>query len=193
MATFTKDTTTDAKRLIRAEFWAKAQDQMKTKGTRKPYVVTLAGRNPAEELHVIRTLMPKAHVLMVDIDPEACRSARDAGVDEVMCGDIFTWTDMPWMTRCHVINLDLCGTLTRDVALGTKKYGNLVAKRNGVLMLTVSYGREHEKFTWKSYNQVPAPLGGRVEFVDRRVELPLDAVRSYRGRQANMCAMLWRV
>jgi len=219
-AKFTASTTTDAKRLARGEHWKMVQAHFRRE-TRQHHpqirVLTLAGGNPREEIECIRSLLHHAQIVAVDIDPQCCDAAKDAGADVVLCTDLFAWdhANVPAAIRelgtIDVVNLDLCGGITPPVERAVTYYGRLV-RTAGVLMVSFSYGRDIvEVFSREPWQGIPAPLAGRVKRLHERIpakdktiwkgDLPagteriatlgLTSVIAYKGAQMPMCACLW--
>jgi len=220
---FTEAKMTDAKRLARGEHWRMVQAHFRREH-RKHHpeirVITLAGGSPHEEIACIRSLLPRAEIVAVDLDPRCCEAAKDAGADVVLCTDVFKWdnskvpTSIQALGSIDVVNLDLCGGITRDVERAVTYYGRMV-RTAGVLMVSFSYGRDiSELFSRDPWLGIPAPLAGRVKYLHDRIptkEVPfspgthstparhatriarlgLSSVIAYKGAQMPMCACLW--
>jgi hypothetical protein len=202
---FDHDKISDAKRVARGEHWLAARTFLRKRDRihHAPWkIVTLAGHSPAEEIECIRELMPKAVIYAVDMDPECCRLAKEAGADHVLCLNLLDWSSdgsrvqkLPEafhdLYPVDALNLDLCGGITRDMELIVQRYANLC--RTGVFLLTFSYGRDvTEVYNSGNYRGIPDPLGGRVALLDRwPTQMNLTSVIAYRGNEMPMCALMW--
>ncbi len=176
---FTEATTTDAKRLARGEHWRMVQAHFRREHRKhhpEVSILTLAGGCPHEEIECIRSLMARARIIAVDLDPRCCDAAADAGADISLCTDLFDW-DAPSkvpktiqdLGSIDVVNLDLCGGITVPVERAVTYYGRLV-RTSGVLMVSFSYGRDViEVFDRHPWRGIPAPLAGRVKRLHERI------------------------
>lgn len=197
----------DAKRVARGEHWLAARTFLRKRDRvhHAPWrIVTLAGHSPSEEIECIRELMPKAVIYAVDVDPECCRLAKEAGADHVLCVNLLDWNNHrgyrvknvlpePFLEIYPVdaLNLDFCGGITGDMELIVRRYAHLC--QSGVFLLTFSYGRDvTEVYAPGSYRGIPDPVGGRVAQLDCwPTRMNLTSVIAYRGNEMPMCALMW--
>ena len=194
---FDASKSTDAKRFVREEHWLAVKAFLRRRDRvhhAKWRLAMVAGPEPAEEIACIRRHMPTAVVIAVDRDPACCRAATKAGADLVVHADLFKRPPLKELHGVDAINLDLCGSITRDVENAVDVYSAIV--RRGVFMLTFSYGRDVvEQYDHGTFGGIPDPiLAGRVESLDGRTppDHRLVSVLAYTGHRMPMCAVLWR-
>lgn len=170
---FTEDTVSDAKRLVRADFYLNALRELGGGGV--PRFLILAGMAPEGEINCIRCLFPQSTIVACDTDEVAVMAAWDAGADEVHEGDITHIDSVARGKYFEVINADFCSQV------GDQTLGALVraVSKASLLVSFCSYGREdsmayfeHEasdkesKREWRKNFPVavslPASVRGRV-------------------------------
>src|ERR1700757_3362033 len=77
----------DQKRLVRGEHWLRARHFLRARDDVHHAawrLMIIAGPAPDEEITCIRELMPKAHILAVDIHEANLMAAIDAGADDTI-------------------------------------------------------------------------------------------------------------
>ena len=226
MSTFGEDKISDQKRLVRGEHYLAARGVLRARDEvhNRPWrVLTLAGAAPRGEIGTIRELMPKATIVMVDRDRACLEAAIDAGADDVVQCDLaefqmvrrrvlsregnsrrFVHPSLERYVRSFdIVNLDLCGHFgaeSRDIV----RVNQVLLNLGGVLMVTVSYGRDvieshrlarANASAWQvdHLTRLGAPIG----LVDRLCYLlnqtqasKLRSVMLYRGASMPMCSLL---
>jgi hypothetical protein len=148
----------DQKRLVRGEHWLRARHFLRARDDVHHAawrLMIIAGPAPDEEITCIRELMPKAHILAVDIHEANLMAAIDAGADDTIRCDIgnLVCESSSYSKRFFpppplrdqkfdAICLDLTGPANDWLRrIGGVYYQESLVTR-GVMMVTFSYGRD---------------------------------------------------
>jgi hypothetical protein len=216
-----KSAISDQKRLVRALHWQRARYYLRIKDAvsqHKWRLLTIAGPSPHEEVNCIRECMPKAHITAVDIVQANVEAAIDAGADEVFLCDIGEFEQIKYQyskgllppkifrnLKFDAICLDLTGGANRWLRGVVKIYYRKVLLGQGVMIVTLSYGRdvvEVHDWEWRKaengyhartlrwLNNIPVGLAKRVFYVLHSKSLHLDSCLSYLGNRMPMLSCL---
>jgi hypothetical protein len=184
---------TDFKRLARGEHLLLARTKLRARDHvhNAPWKVLMtAGGCPGGEISAIRELMPRAFIVAVDKDELCVRKAEEAGADRSIVCDLSDvvasiaggkTTVSPKCLyefgRFDLIDLDLCSNVNRQTRFLTKTYTNLLSAR-GVMMLTVSYGRDVVEAIYDEAGSFASRSADFERLYDAWVQ-PLVAARVY--------------
>jgi hypothetical protein len=135
----------DAKRLVRAQLYADVRELLYRRncGVEEPTVLMLPGGDAVGEIHTARHFLGRCHITAFDRDERALASARQAGADDLIFGDIDNitrWHEHECLRNhgFHFVNLDLCSILSYDTRTVIKRAGHLTQ----TMAVFVAYGRE---------------------------------------------------
>jgi len=226
----------DEKRLVRGEHWIFVRSKLRARDRvhhRAWKILMIAGPSPQEEIACLRELMPSAHITAVDLDQANIEAARTAGADSAICCDISKFIEVDddnygppsrsgspghWWPPKEVgsefdaICLDLTGPANDWLAEVIAVYYRCLTK-NGVLIVTFSYGRDVVEFYQDNWNRaknrpwnhvggsdyevryllgggIPEQIAARIYFLFKQRCPRIRSVIQYSGNSMPMVSVL---
>lgn len=183
MKAFTSETITDQKRLARGEHLLAVRTHLRKRDEvhQRPWrVLMLPGQQPDEEIQSIRHMLPRAHIVAFDRDPIALQASLNAGVDQIIQGEledyvniepergytrIFPHRGIYEQPKFDVMLLDLCANASYQTGRIASRYYEWIEPR-GCMVFTFSYARDVvEVFSGAAKNS--------LEFADRFKDVPV--------------------
>jgi hypothetical protein len=212
----------DSKRAVRLLHWAWCRYWLRRNFNNNKdnwRLLTISGPAPAEEITCIRQLMKRADITSVDIEKEFVELARQAGADEAVVCDLDDLRKVEADSDKHMpqsqfmgakfdaICLDLTIPAQAKLTRIVKAYMDYSLKKQGVLIITFSYGRDvreridagWERQVAKNYLNNPAQhlreitnekIAARIWQLLKSQCLRINSCLEYRGHQTPMASCL---
>jgi hypothetical protein len=137
---FGRKNISDQKRLIRTDFYLNARKML---GNKKVRGLIFPGTHPYPEVISIREVFDACHITAIDTSAKAVTSARMAGVDEAILGNLakVNQSDCEYhfgSRKFDFINADMCGVVSaKNISVI-----EAAAKRTDLLCVFVAYGHD---------------------------------------------------